>query len=133
MILAPTKPDDLTSQIAESDPNDLAIAYMAVLETGLPHSDRFLEAAEKKLTADFLDLQQPVLDRLYLDLVKQPIFPGRPPSNPLTRSLMVWARKGDVYRWWQKYQKTYQKADRITRGWLADGVADPFPTSYPRG
>jgi hypothetical protein len=96
--------NDLVPSIADADPNGLAIAYTAAVETGQPDAARFLEAAEKALTEHFMELKGPVLERLYVDLITRPIFPGRPPSNPLTRTLQVWGRHGDVYKGWADTQ-----------------------------
>jgi hypothetical protein len=114
--------NDLVSQLADADPNDLALAYMALVETGTQGVNPFLEAAEKRLTEQFAELKEPVLDRLRQDLITQPIFPGRPPSNPLTRIVEVWGRKGALYRSWKDYQSKW-------------GFQREFqmPTSGPRG
>src|SRR5262249_3176048 len=106
-------------EFRDADPNGLAIAYMAVLEkssvarviiTGAPYAkavtetNTFLSSAEGELVDNFLDLQKPVLDRLYIDLVAQPVSPRR--DNALEKILRVWGKKGEFYKYWASHQGT---------------------------
>jgi len=90
---------------SNADPNDLAIAYMIALEGGISNSTRFQSRAEATLVANLMDLKQPVMARLYSDLVSQPILPVLTPNSPLRVAMRIWGDKGEVYARWAKFQQ----------------------------
>ena len=91
--------------LTEADPNDLAIIYLFVLESGIPGSLEFQHNAERALVTNFADLKRPAIDRLHEDLVTRPILPVLEPNSPLRVTMRLWGKRGEVYKYWEKRQK----------------------------
>ena len=120
---------------SNADPNDLAIAYMISLEGGIPNSKRFQAEAERALAANLMDIKQPVMDRLYADLVGQPILPILEPKSPLRVAMRIWGQKGEVYLRWVKLQNSNGLTpieDTSTPAIAANGLRCPESSGLTR-